>query len=173
MRRTQLLIGFMCAALLVYFVVLGRTGIALIRTGGPTAIALGVGVLILPLVGAWAMVATLRAGFAHQRHHKHAHGLVADLLGFGIGAVHVIERCLHPAVDGLGACRAHRIVARRHQGTRAHKQPAPRHLYHRNASCFAALPGLPALGATISCSGASVTAPWAQRAIKAAARGAK
>ena len=67
MRRTQLLIGFMCAALLVYFVVLGRTGIALIRTGGPTAIALGVGVLILPLVGAWAMVATLRAGFAHQR----------------------------------------------------------------------------------------------------------
>lgn len=67
MRRTQLLIGFMCAALLVYFVVLGRAGIALIRTGGPTPIALGVGVLILPLVGAWAMVATLRAGFAHQR----------------------------------------------------------------------------------------------------------
>ena len=65
--RTQLLIGFMCAALIVYFVVLGRTGIALITTGRPAAIALGAGVLLLPVVGAWAMVATLRAGFAHQR----------------------------------------------------------------------------------------------------------
>lgn len=65
--RTQLLIGFMCAALIVYFVVLGRTGIALFTTGRPAAIALGAGVLLLPVVGAWAMVATLRAGFAHQR----------------------------------------------------------------------------------------------------------
>ncbi len=83
MRRTQLLIGFMGAALLVYFVVLGRTGIALIRTGGPTAIALGVGVLILPLVGAWAMVATLRAGFAHQRLARLAaeRGMELDVTG--------------------------------------------------------------------------------------------
>ncbi|MBB3604618.1 cytochrome c-type biogenesis protein CcmH/NrfG [Mycolicibacterium sp. BK556] len=65
--RLQLLIGFMCAALVVYFLLLGRTGITLIGTGTPVAIALGIGVLILPVVGAWAMVATLRAGFAHQR----------------------------------------------------------------------------------------------------------
>ncbi|BBY60145.1 hypothetical protein MSAR_32810 [Mycolicibacterium sarraceniae] len=65
--RVQLLIGFMCAALVVYFVLLGRTGITLIGSGTPVAIALGIGVLILPVVGAWAMVATLRAGFAHQR----------------------------------------------------------------------------------------------------------
>ena len=65
--RIQLLIGFMCAALVVYFVLLGRTGITLIGTGTPVAVALGIGVLILPVVGAWAMVATLRAGFAHQR----------------------------------------------------------------------------------------------------------
>ncbi|MBB3752245.1 cytochrome c-type biogenesis protein CcmH/NrfG [Mycolicibacterium sp. BK634] len=65
--RIQLLIGFMCAALVVYFLLLGRTGITLIGTGTPVAIALGIGVLILPVVGAWAMVATLRAGFAHQR----------------------------------------------------------------------------------------------------------
>ncbi|AQT82898.1 hypothetical protein B1R94_17645 [Mycolicibacterium litorale] len=57
----------MCAALIVYFVLLGRTGITLISTGTPVAIALGIGVLLLPIVGAWAMVATLRAGFAHQR----------------------------------------------------------------------------------------------------------
>ena len=65
--RIQLLIGLMCVALLVYFVLLGRTAVALIGTGKPAAIALGIGVLILPVVGGWAMVATLRAGFAHQR----------------------------------------------------------------------------------------------------------
>lgn len=65
--RIQLLIAFLCLALLFYFVVLGRTAFALIRTGTPAAIALGVGVLALPLVGTWAVAATLRAGFAHQR----------------------------------------------------------------------------------------------------------
>lgn len=65
--RVQALIGFLCLALLFYFVLLGRTAVALIRAGTPVAIALGAGVLALPVVGAWAMVATLRAGFAHQR----------------------------------------------------------------------------------------------------------
>lgn len=65
--RIQLLIGLMCVALAVYFVLLGRTGLTLIGAGTPVAVALGIGVLILPVVGAWAMVATLRAGFAHQR----------------------------------------------------------------------------------------------------------
>ncbi|WP_445170577.1 hypothetical protein ACTXG7_10805 [Mycolicibacterium sp. Dal123E01] len=57
----------MCAALIVYFVLLGRTAITLLGTGTPVAVALGIGVLIMPIVGAWAMVATLRAGFAHQK----------------------------------------------------------------------------------------------------------
>lgn len=65
--RIQLLIAFFCVALLVYFAMLTRTAVALIRTGSPAAAALGVGVLILPVVGAWVMVATLRAGLAHQR----------------------------------------------------------------------------------------------------------
>jgi cytochrome c-type biogenesis protein CcmH/NrfG len=65
--RVQLLIAFFCLALIFYFVMLTRTAIALIRSGTPAAVALGIGVLILPVVGAWAMVATLRAGLAHQR----------------------------------------------------------------------------------------------------------
>ena len=65
--RIQLLIGFLCVALAVYFLTLTRTAIALLRTGTPAAAALGVGVLLLPIVGAWATVATLRAGWAHQR----------------------------------------------------------------------------------------------------------
>ena len=65
--RVQLLIGLLCLALLVYFVLLARTAVALIRTGTLSAVVLGVGVLILPVVGAWAVVATVRAGLAHQR----------------------------------------------------------------------------------------------------------
>jgi hypothetical protein len=65
--RIQLLIGFMCVALLVYFVLLGRSGFLLIASGRPAAIGLGVAILLLPIVGLWAMIATLRAGFAHQR----------------------------------------------------------------------------------------------------------
>ena len=65
--RIQLLIGFLCLALAVYFLVLTRTAIALLRTGTPAAVGLGIGVLLLPIVGVWATVATLRAGLAHQR----------------------------------------------------------------------------------------------------------
>ena len=65
--RVQLLIGFLCLALLVYFGTLTQTAIALLRTGTTAATALGVGVLLLPIVGIWAVVATLRAGLAHQR----------------------------------------------------------------------------------------------------------
>lgn len=70
--RVQLLIAFLCAALGVYFVMLGRTAIALLRTGAPAAVALGVGVLILPVVGGWVLVATLRAGLSHQRLARRA-----------------------------------------------------------------------------------------------------
>jgi hypothetical protein len=65
--RIQLLIGFMCVALVVYFVLLGRAGVLLVASGEPAAIGLGIGVFILPVVGLWALIATLRAGFAHQR----------------------------------------------------------------------------------------------------------
>ncbi|MCV7423330.1 hypothetical protein H7K45_22510 [Mycobacterium yunnanensis] len=57
----------MCLAMLVYFVLLGRAGVLLVASGRPAAIGLGVAIFLLPVVGLWAMVATLRAGFAHQR----------------------------------------------------------------------------------------------------------
>lgn len=65
--RIQLLIGFMCVALIVYFVFLGRAAFAFIISGRPAAIGLGVAVLIMPVIGIWVMVTTLRAGLAHQR----------------------------------------------------------------------------------------------------------
>lgn len=65
--RTQLLVAFMCVALLVYFALLGRVAVAMIASGRAVAVGLGLAVLVMPVIGLWAMVATLRAGFAHQR----------------------------------------------------------------------------------------------------------
>jgi tetratricopeptide (TPR) repeat protein len=65
--RIQLLIGFMCVALVVYFLLLGRIAMAFITSGEPAAIGLGVALLIMPLIGIWVMLSTLRAGLAHQR----------------------------------------------------------------------------------------------------------
>jgi cytochrome c-type biogenesis protein CcmH/NrfG len=65
--RIQLLIGFMCVALIVYFLMLGRIAMAFITSGRPAPIGLGLALLILPLIGIWVMVSTLRVGLAHQR----------------------------------------------------------------------------------------------------------
>src|SRR5215468_7477587 len=65
--RIQLLIAFMCVAMLAYFVLLGRFAVSLIASGRAAAVGLGLAVLVMPVIGLWAMIATLRAGFAHQR----------------------------------------------------------------------------------------------------------
>lgn len=65
--RIQLLIALMCVAMLAYFVLLGRTAVALIGSGRGAAVGLGLAVLVMPVIGLWAMVATLRSGFAHQK----------------------------------------------------------------------------------------------------------
>ncbi|GFG76399.1 tetratricopeptide repeat protein [Mycobacterium botniense] len=65
--RTQLLVAVMCAALLVYLVLLTRIAVAMIGSGRGVATGLGVALLALPVIGLWAMIATLRAGFTHRR----------------------------------------------------------------------------------------------------------
>jgi hypothetical protein len=65
--RTQLLIAFLCVAMLAYFVLLGRMAVAMIASGRAAAVGLGLAVLIMPVIGLWAMLATLRSGFAHQK----------------------------------------------------------------------------------------------------------
>ena len=72
--RIQLLIAFMCVAMLVYVVLLGRLAVAMITAGRPAAVGMGLALLIMPVIGLWAMIATLRAGFAHQKLAR----LIAD-----------------------------------------------------------------------------------------------
>ncbi|MFI8567159.1 hypothetical protein ACIGGF_11425 [Rhodococcus sp. NPDC078407] len=50
-----------------YFFLLGQRGVTLIQNGGIASTALGIGVILLPIVGLWIVWATLKAGFDHQR----------------------------------------------------------------------------------------------------------
>ena len=79
--RIQLLIGFLCVALIFYLLMLGRIAMAFISSGRPAAIGLGLALLILPLIGIWVMVSTLRAGLAHQRLARliHDEGMELDV----------------------------------------------------------------------------------------------
>jgi cytochrome c-type biogenesis protein CcmH/NrfG len=65
--RIQLMIALMCMALVTYFVLLGRLAVAMIASGRAAAVGLGLAVLVMPVIGLWAMITTLRAGFAHQK----------------------------------------------------------------------------------------------------------
>lgn len=100
--RAQLLIAFLCVAMLVYFVLLGRMAVAMIGSGRAAAVGLGLAVLIMPLIGLWAMVATLRSGFAHQRLANliAADGMELDTSGLPRRASGRIER---GAADALFA----------------------------------------------------------------------
>lgn len=79
--RIQLLIGFMCVALVFYFLMLGRIAMEFITSGSLAAIGLGLALLILPLIGVWAMVSTVRAGLTHQRLARimHDEGMELDV----------------------------------------------------------------------------------------------
>jgi cytochrome c-type biogenesis protein CcmH/NrfG len=82
--RIQLLIALMCVALVTYFVLLGRLAVAMIISGRAAAVGLGLAVLIMPVIGLWAMITTVRAGFAHQ---KLARLIAADGMELDAGAL--------------------------------------------------------------------------------------
>ncbi len=67
MNRTRIVVGLLVAVLVVYFVLLGHRGLVLLASGEPVLVALGIGVLVLPLVGAVLVAAELRFGLATQR----------------------------------------------------------------------------------------------------------
>ena len=65
--RTKITVALLTLALLAYFVLLGGRAVALIRSGGAAGIALGIGVLLLPIIGAVLVFWELRFGWQTQR----------------------------------------------------------------------------------------------------------
>ncbi|WP_347954376.1 hypothetical protein [Gordonia aichiensis] len=78
-RPTIWVIGFLVVALCVYFFLLSRTAVGLIGHGTPVSIGLGIGVFVLPLLGVWMVIATLKSGIEHQRMVAAASALGRDL----------------------------------------------------------------------------------------------
>lgn len=55
------------ALLLLYFVFVGVRAIALFSSGGPLPIAIGIALIVLPLIGVWALVRELSFGWHANR----------------------------------------------------------------------------------------------------------
>jgi cytochrome c-type biogenesis protein CcmH/NrfG len=62
-RRTALALGALVA---VYLMLVGWRGVLLVREGTPATIMLGLAVIALPLVGAWALWREIRFGLESQ-----------------------------------------------------------------------------------------------------------
>jgi hypothetical protein len=57
--RTRIAVAVMAALLALYLIFAARYGLILIGVGQPVAIAIGVALLVLPVIGAWAMVSEI------------------------------------------------------------------------------------------------------------------
>lgn len=55
-RRSMIGAVALTALLLLYLVAVGRSGVALVATGEPVAVGLGLSVLVLPLLAAWLLI---------------------------------------------------------------------------------------------------------------------
>ena len=64
--RVQLIVGVLTGALIVYFWLLTSRALILIGSGEPLAVALGIGVLLLPIIGVVLVVWELRFGWQTQ-----------------------------------------------------------------------------------------------------------
>ncbi|WP_280398511.1 hypothetical protein [Nocardia carnea] len=79
--KVVLMVGFLVLALIFYFLLLGRIAVELLTSGDIAAVALGAGVLILPVLGVWMVVSTIRSALDHQRlaRRMHDEGLELDV----------------------------------------------------------------------------------------------
>lgn len=55
------------AALLLYFVLMGQKSVLFIASGEPIGIAMGVALIVLPLIGVWALVREIQFGVQAEK----------------------------------------------------------------------------------------------------------
>lgn len=55
------------AALILYFVLMGQKAILLIASGEPVGVAMGVALIVLPLIGVWALAREIQFGVEAER----------------------------------------------------------------------------------------------------------
>jgi hypothetical protein len=64
---TRIGVGLMAVLMALYLVVLGQRAVILMLSGEPVGVALGIGLVILPVVGIWALVRELHFGVRSAR----------------------------------------------------------------------------------------------------------
>ncbi|RII94943.1 hypothetical protein DZF95_03035 [Clavibacter michiganensis] len=64
---TRIGVGLMAVLMALYLVVLGQRAVILMLSGEPVGVALGLGLVILPMVGVWALVRELHFGVRSAR----------------------------------------------------------------------------------------------------------
>lgn len=64
---TRIGVALIGAALILYFVLMGQKAILLIASGAPVGIAMGVALIVLPLIGVWALVREIQFGVQAER----------------------------------------------------------------------------------------------------------
>ena len=65
--KTRITIGLVTLALLIYLVVIARSAWIMLATGRPVAIIMGVCLVVLPVIAAWAIVRELWFGVRAER----------------------------------------------------------------------------------------------------------
>lgn len=98
--RARITVALLVAALAIYFVLLTGRALTSIRSGEPLAVALGIGVLLLPVIGIILTVMELRFGAAAARLSRtlEAEGVEkegADMLRKASGRVERAEADAH------------------------------------------------------------------------------
>ncbi|WP_243225039.1 tetratricopeptide repeat protein [Microbacterium sp. CIAB417] len=64
---TRIGVALMGVCLILYFVVAGQQAFLYISTGDPIAVAMGIALIVLPLIGVWALVREIQFGVAADR----------------------------------------------------------------------------------------------------------
>jgi cytochrome c-type biogenesis protein CcmH/NrfG len=65
--RGRIAVGVMAVLLLVYLILVGQRAVLFLQTGEPVAVAIAVALIVLPIVGAWALVRELLFGVHAER----------------------------------------------------------------------------------------------------------
>jgi cytochrome c-type biogenesis protein CcmH/NrfG len=65
--RSRVAVIVMAVLLALYLVLVGQRAVLFVLTGEPVAVAIGIALIVLPVVGAWALTRELLFGFAAER----------------------------------------------------------------------------------------------------------
>ncbi|MET1051975.1 MAG: hypothetical protein ABWX65_04980, partial [Mycetocola sp.] len=64
---TRIGVAVMAVLLVLYLVLVGDRAVRFVLTGEPVAIAIGLGLVVLPIIGAWALVRELLFGVRAEK----------------------------------------------------------------------------------------------------------